>query len=120
MTFVIQTERIGNHEISIEQDKFNFGYAVKEVELFDESRGVERNRNDYETLKQAKKRFAYLKRKYRKERSADMGFYYVYAEDDRFVGRYEDLDDAIKIAESKPYACWIWNSYEDKTVWSNL
>lgn len=49
-----------------------------------------------------------------------MGFYYVYAEDDRLVGRYEDLDDAIKFAESKPYACWIWNSYEDKTVWSNL
>ncbi len=67
MTFVIQTKRIGNHEISIEQDKFNSGYTVKEIELIDESRGVERNRNDYATLKQAKKRFAYLKRKYRKE-----------------------------------------------------
>ena len=67
MTFVIQTKRIGNHEISIEQDKFNSGYAVKEIELIDESRGVERNRNDYATLKQAKKRFAYLERKYRKE-----------------------------------------------------
>lgn len=49
-----------------------------------------------------------------------MGFYYVYAEDDRLVGRYEDLEDAIEVAKSKPYACWIWNSYEDKTVWSNL
>lgn len=67
MTFVIQTKRIGNYEISIEQDKFNSGYAVKEIELIDESRGVERNRNDYATLKQAKKRFAYLERKYKKE-----------------------------------------------------
>lgn len=67
MTFVIQTKRIGNHEISIEQDKFNSGYAVKEIELIDESRSVERNRNDYATLKQAKQRVVYLEGKYRKE-----------------------------------------------------
>lgn len=69
MTVTIQQEKIGNYYISIEQDKNSVVYKVnlsKSIGMYNFSELYHTvNEHMYPTLKKAKARFSYLKRKVR-------------------------------------------------------
>jgi len=69
MTWTIQTEKIGNYSISIEQDKYSSGYTVKQNRCVNKDLNyyVMEKENYYPTIEKAKRRFAALRRNLRKE-----------------------------------------------------
>lgn len=64
MTVTIQQEKIGDYYISIEQEKYESTYRVELAKRYGNSDDYHMiNEHMYPTLRKAKARFSYLKRK---------------------------------------------------------
>lgn len=64
MTFTVRKETVGRFYICIEQEKYSCGYKVEACRKYaDGTCGYPIRQNYYATLREAKRRFSYLKRK---------------------------------------------------------
>lgn len=63
MTIVLTSEEINNHYLTIEQEKYDIGYTVTDTEIRG-GYGCWTEKRYYGTMKQARRRFSNLRKKY--------------------------------------------------------